>query len=198
MSSTDNAANADAMALTADLACYDVATSAKGQKTATVHRNGIFAFWTFTSPATPLFNPTCYGVGETSGKQSLCLRPEADVLEQAEALDQWAVHYCTLNSERLFGKVLNESQVRDRYSPIVRTSDRYPPFVKVKISTDKAAPKYWDVNKDARSAPENWTQCQMLCRSRIVGFWFMGNSFGLSVQVADAQIMQETALECPF
>jgi hypothetical protein len=190
--------NADAMALTADLACYEVTTSAKGQKTAAVHRNGVFAFWTFGSAATPLFNPSAYGAGDTSGKQSLCLRPGADVLEQAEALDQWAVDYCILNSERMFGKALNESQVRDRYNAIVRRSDRYPPFVKVKIATDKSAPNYWDANKEPRSAPENWTQCQLLCRSRIVGFWFMGTSFGLSVQVVDAQIVQETAVECPF
>ena len=190
--------NTDAMALTADLACYEVTTSAKGQKTAAVHRNGVFAFWTLASPANPLFNPSAYGVGDASGKQSLCLRPGADVLAQAEELDQWAVDYCTLNSERVFGKVLNESQVRDRYNAIVRKSDRYPPFVKVKIATDKSAPNYWDANKEPRSAPENWTQCQLLCRSRIVGFWFMGTSFGLSVQVVDAQIVHETAVECPF
>ena len=196
--SSDDAANTDTMSVTTGLACYEVTTSAKGQKTAAMHRNGELALWTFGSAATPLFNPSTYGVGDTSGKQSLCLRPGADVLGQAIELDAWAITYCTLMSERMFGKVLSEAQVRDRYSPIVRKSDRYPPFVKVKISTDKSAPNYWNENKEPRSAPENWTQCQVLCRARIAGFWFMGNSFGLSVQVVDAQILQETAIECPF
>ena len=188
----------DAMTLTTDLACYEVTSSAKGQKSAAVHRNGQFAFWTLASPATPLFNPSSYSVGDATAKQSLCLRPDPDVLEQAESLDQWAIDYCTLNSERMFGKVLNESQIRDRYNPIVRKSDRYPPFVKLKISIDKGAPNYWDADKNSRSAPENWTQCQLLGRARILGFWFMGTSFGLSVQLVDAQIVHETSVVCPF
>ena len=187
-------------ALTANLACYDTASNTKGQKTAAVIRDGQPAYWTLPSGATALFQPSAYkGVSgqDTSGKLSLCLNAGPEVREQADELDQWAISYCTLHSDRLFGKALSTEQVTDRYNPIVKKSDKYPPFIKIKIS-DRGAPNFWDANKQSRQAPENWTACQMLCRARLVGFWFMGTSFGLSVQLTDAQILAETSSACPF
>ena len=191
---------ADAMTVTADLACLDIASNAKGQKTASVIRDGRPAFWTLPSAATPLFAPSAYkGVtGDSSGRLSLCLNAGPDVMSQAESLDQWAISYCTLHSDRLFGKALTQDQVADRYNSIVKRSDKYPPFLKLKISTERGAPTYWDANKQSRPAPENWPACQMLCRAKLIGFWFMGNSFGLSVQLQDAQILEESSVECPF
>ena len=123
-------------AVTANLTCYDVATSARGQKTAAVIRDGQPAFWTLPSVATPLFAPSAYkGVsGDSSGKLSLCLNAGPDVMKEAEEIDDWAVNYCTLHSDRLFGKVLTRDQVLDRYNSVVKRSEKYPPFLKLKIS----------------------------------------------------------------
>ena len=187
-------------AVTANLACYDIASSAKGQKTAAVIRNGQPAFWVLPSVATPLFAPSAFKSlsGDSNGKLSLCLNAGSDVMAEAEEIDEWAVTYCTLHSERLFGKVLTRDQVLDRYNAIVKKSEKYPPFLKLKISPDRGAPNFWDAKKQSRQAPENWPACQMLCRARILGFWFMGTSFGLSVQLVDSQILDESSVACPF
>ena len=188
-------------AVTADLACLDVASNAKGQKTAAIIRDGQPAFWTISSPATPLFAPSAYkGVSgqDSSGRLSLCLNAGPDVLAEADALDTWCKSYATLHSDRLFGKALTAEQVADRYNGIVKRSDKYPPFLKMKISTDRNAPNFWDQNKQKRDAPEMWQMCQMLCKARIYGMWFMGTSFGLTVQLSDAQITEEGAFACPF
>ena len=191
---------ADAMTVTANLACLDIASNAKGQKTAAVIRDGQPAFWTLPSPVTPLFAPSAYkGVsGDSSGRLSLCLNAGPDVMAEAEEIDRFAISYCTLHSDRLFGKALTEAQVADRFNPIVKTSDKYPPFLKMKVSTDRGAPTYWDPNRTSRPAPDNWPACQMLCRARILGFWFMGNSFGISISLTDAQILEESSVACPF
>ena len=187
-------------AVTANLACLEIASNAKGQKTAAVTRNGQPAFWTLPAPAVPLFTPSAYkGVsGEASGRLSLCLNAGPDVTAEADELDRWAVAYATTHSEKMFGRTLSAEQVADRYNGIVKRSDKYPPFLKLKISTDRGAPNYWDVNKASRLAPENWQLCQVLCRARILGMWFMGNSFGLSVQLQDCQILDEGNVACPF
>ena len=141
MSAFASATNALAMtsAVTANLACYDIASSAKGQKTAAVIRNGQPAFWVLPSVATPVFAPSAFKSlsGDSSGKLSLCLNGGSDVMAQAEEIDEWAINYCTLHSERLFGKVLTQEQVLDRYNPIVKKSDKYAPFLKLKISPDR-------------------------------------------------------------
>ena len=198
MSASADSTNA-MTAVTANLTCYDIATSARGQKTAAVIRDGQPAFWTLPSVATPLFAPSAYkGVsGDSSGKLSLCLNAGPDVMKEAEEIDDWAISYCTLHSDRLFGKVLTRDQVLDRYNSVVKRSDKYPPFLKLKIS-DRGEPNYWDANRQSRPAPENWQACQILCRARILGFWFMGTSFGLSVQLTDAQILSESSVSCPF
>ena len=79
------------MNVTRDLVCLEVATSAKGQKTATLQRNGQVAYWTLARPVIPLFQPSAF-VGATnegsSSKLSLCLTAPLEVLAEAKALDQ--------------------------------------------------------------------------------------------------------------
>ena len=198
MSASADSTNA-MTAVTANLTCYDVAINARGQKTAALIRDGQPVFWTLPSAATPLFTPSSYkGVaGDSSLKLSLCLNADPDVMKEAEEIDDWAVSYCTAHAEKLFGKVLTRDQVLDRYNSVVKRNEKYPPFLKLKIS-DRNEPNYWDANRQGRSAPENWQACQILCRCKIYGFWFMSTSFGLSVQLTDAQILEESSVSCPF
>ena len=187
------------MANFSDLTVLDVISNAKGQKNAAIVRDGQNAFWVLNAPVTPIWQPSAFkGVtGESTGKLSLCVT--GDVTAEATALDTWAVETACANSERLFGKVLSKEQVSDRYNGIFKKADKYPSFVKFKIGNDRNAPNYWDVNKEKREQPEDFTRCSLLCRLRILGFWFQSStSFGLTVQLADAQITEEASAACPF
>jgi len=209
MSARANAANSQAaistMAITQDLTCLDASTNAKGQKTAAIVRKGQPAWWTFASPVVPLFQPSAYqGVVTTpdaSQRLTLCLSAQPDVMAEAEALDEWGVQYAVENSEKLFSKKLTLEQVKDRYTPIVKKTEKYPPYLKIKVASDRNdrnSPSYWGKNKQKREAPDNWQRCSIQCHCRIVGFWFMGStSFGISVQLSDA-ITDETESSCPF
>ena len=161
------------MTTTKDLACLDVASSAKGQKTATIQRNGQPAYWTLSSSAQPLFQPSAFnatGGDASSSRLSLCLTVGSDVMAEAHLLDSWAIQYAFENGERLFGKPLTMEQVKDRYFPLVKVTDKYPAYLKIKVAVDRNAPTYWSVDKTKRGPPENWTLSRLLCNCKIASF----------------------------
>jgi len=182
------------------LAALDPTTNPKGQKNANIVRDGSQAFWLISSPVQPLWQPSAFkGVsGDATGRLSLCLMGTADVLAEATALDEWAVDYAFQHSERLFGKALTKDQVSDRYNSVLKKADKYPSYIKVKLGTERNAPKYWDESKQPRDAPTDFMACSLQCKLRIVSLWFMNTSFGLTVQLQDAQVVSEHAQTCPF
>ena len=193
-----------AMAIVQDLVCLEVTANSKGQKTAPIFRNGgASAYWVIPGNCRPLFDPSAFK--GTDGKSenvrlSLCLSATEEALEEAKAIDEWAISYATSHSIQFFGKQLTRDQVVDRYSaPLVKTSDKYPAFIKMKTCSEgRGMPSFWNAEKQRRDAPTRWTDVSLVCGARIIGFWFMGPSFGLTVQLQDAQILSETATVCPF
>ncbi len=189
------------MANFSDLAALDVVSNAKGQKNAVIVRgDGQNAFWVLQSPVSPIWQPSAFkGVsGEATGKLSLCVTGDADLMLEAVALDDWAKDYACQNSDRMFGKTLSKEQISDRYNGVFKKADKYPSFIKFKLGVDRNAPNYWSPEKQKRDQPEDFTKCLLLCRLRILGFWYMSTSFGLTVQLCDAQVTTEQAAECPF
>ena len=189
------------MATFTDLTALDPVANSKGQKNAVIVRDGQNAFWTLSSPVTPIWQPSAFkGIsGESNGKLSLCVNGDPDVMGEAASLDNWAVDYATMESARLFGKTLTREQVRDRYNGVLKASPDKPAFLKLKIGCDRNAPNYWTNEKERREPPEDFTKCLLQCRARVLGFWFMSTGFGLTIQLADAQVVSEQAsASCPF
>ena len=189
-----------AMAVTSGFVVLDVQANKLGQKNAAIVKDGQNAYWTMAGPVSPLWQPSAFkGVsGESTGKLSLCVTGDENTMGQAVDVDAWACEYAFAHSERLFGKQLTKEQVIDRYCPIVRKADKYPAFIKFKIGQDRNAPSYWDTERNKRDQPEDFTCCQLNCRLRVVGMWFQSTSFGLSVQLSDAQVSTEAMQICPF
>jgi hypothetical protein len=191
-------ANAANMAFVS-LVSFDPVAGSKGQRTATIaHTDGQPALWTLKSGVKPLFAPNSFS-GDANAKKSLCLTVPAEVMDEAVALDDWAVKYAQVHSERLFGKALTLDQIKERYVGVVRSHEKYPSYVKVKIATDlRNQPIYWTPEKTKRGPPEEWLNCELMCQFKIVSFWFMSSQFGLSVQLANAQVTEELMQVCPF
>ena len=167
---TCSAAAVDCRSAVADnLAVLDPVTNTKGQKNALVVRgaSSLKAFWVLPSPVKCLFQPTAFkGVqGEAVGRLSMCVSGDELVMNDALALDAWAISYATEHSERLFGKKYTSEQVTDRYNAIVKKSDKYPAFIKLKLGTEKNAPNYWSPAKEKQGAPEDFTVCEFQCKA---------------------------------
>ena len=120
----------------ASLERHDPVANAKGQKNAViVHRDGAPALWTLSSSVKPLFQPSSFNSAD-NGRKSLCLSVPPEVMVEATSLDDWAICYAQQHSERLFGKALNQEQVKERYMGVVKNHDKYPAYLKVKIAVD--------------------------------------------------------------
>jgi hypothetical protein len=106
---------------------------------------------------------------------------------------------CVANSAKLFGKVLTETEVRGRYSPIVKRSDKgYPPTFKVKINiSGKNQIKCWGLDKEPRPQPEAWVRCKVQPKITARSLWIMSKDFGVLLEATDVRI-NETSDECPF
>ena len=151
-----------------------------------------------TSSVKPLFQPSSFN-SDNLGRKSLCLSAPPEVMAEAASLDEWAVGYAKHHSERLFGKALTIDQVKERYMGVVKTHDKYPAYLKVKIAVDlRNQPLYWTPEKTKRGPPEDWVESELMCQFKITGFWFMAASFGLSVQLANAQVTDAAPQVCPF
>jgi hypothetical protein len=182
-----------------NLMSMDLLANAKGQKTAAIiTTDGQPAHWTLASSAKPLFEPSSF-LNESTSRKSLCLSVPPEVMDEANLLDAWAKSYAHRNSERLFGKALTMDQINERYMGVVKTSDKYPPYLKVKIASDlRNQPLYWTPEKTKRGPPTDWVGSELLCQFKIQGFWFMTSSFGITVQLANAQVVEGVEQVCPF
>ena len=182
------------------LECHDPVANTKGQKNATiVQRDGQPALWTLTSSVKPLFQPSSFNSTDSGGRKTLCLSVPPEVMAEAVSLDTWAVSYAHHHSERLFGKVLTIEQVTERYMGVVKSHDKYPAYLKVKVAVDlRNQPTYWTPEKTKRGPPDDWVESELMCQFKIAGFWFMSASFGLSVQLANAQVTDAEPQVCPF
>jgi hypothetical protein len=150
-----------------------------------------------------MFPPSAYaGTGaapDAAARLSMSLRASPKALEGGGALDAWAIGYATAHSERLFGKVLSEAQVRDRYTSVIKISEKYPASLRVKISSEgRYAPTYWTPAKERRDAPADLQGCVIQPRVRVSSFYFMGAQFGVVLQLQSALVDSEASMECPF
>lgn len=151
-SSSASAAPLMESTVTDKLAALDVVSNAKGQKHATLDCEGMNAFWVLPGPVVCLWQPSVFKGMAGVTARSMCLTGGGDMMNEARALDAWAVQYATQNSERLFGKVLSREQVIDRYNGVLKANEKYPAFLKLKPGTDSNAPNFWDGDKNKRDA----------------------------------------------
>ena len=61
----------------------------------------------------------------------------------------------------------------------------------------KGQVRIWQ-DKKPRPAPETWSGCTVNVRLVLKSVYFMGNNFGVTVDVTDVAIDAEPVSECPF
>ena len=174
----------------------DLFVSGKGAKLAPITAsNGAPVHWRPVEPLGVVFPPNTFSPDDKSGRANLTLRPNEQQQLDLRSLDDTIVQLCCQNSERLFGKTLSEAQVRERYQGALKVSDKYPPAVRLKMCME--AVKYWSPVGQPCKAPDNWTDASVRPVVRVKSLWFMTGSFGVLLELTDAQVTQEEKF-CPF
>ena len=177
----------------------DVVVSAKGAKIAPVTTtNGALVYWRPTEPLSVVFPPGNYQDDGSKTRMNLTLKPNTEQIYQLTELDEKILQLCVANAERLFQKSITEAQIRERYQGALRQSEKYPANVRVKMNTEgPGAVRYWNRDGSAAKSPENWVNASVRPAIRVKSLWFMAGSFGVLLELTDAQVTPEEQT-CPF
>ena len=171
-------------------------TSSKGAKSAFISRGGGPAVWQPCDPMLPVFEPSSFDGKSSRLNLVLHVTPEQEA--EVRALDEWCLAEVVRQSEQLFGKALTVEQLTPCYQPCLKTSEKYPPNVRVKLNLDgNRAACFWDSNKQRTAAPSSWLDAAIRPIIRIKAVWFMAKQFGIVLELTDAQIT-EVVPKCPF
>ena len=175
----------------------DVSTTGKGKNVPFLYGKTPVV-WIPESSLTVAYEPGVFS-GEEVSRVNICFRLQSDVEDELVQLDEWVVKQATSHSERLFGKALSEEQVRAKYQPALKTSDKgYPPVLRAKMNiSGKGVVKIWQ-DKKAREPPNPWSGCAVNGRLLLKSLYLMGGNFGCTFEVSDLEIVEEPASSCPF
>ena len=178
----------------ANLAIGEVAVSGKGAKSASLSYNGAPVTWQ-PGPSQVVYEPSSFN-GEEQARVNLVMRATTQVEEQLTALDEKIVQMAILHSVRLFGKALTPDEIRLKYNPCLKRSEKgYCPTFKAKVTLGKL--RCWDMEKERRAAPAAWTQCSVTPLVQVKALWFLSKEFGVLCEIQDL-IVDEASQECPL
>jgi hypothetical protein len=174
------------------------AVNAKGAKSVPFTANKLPVTFTPDTPLQVVYEPSGYN-DPAAERVNLVMRMTPELLEELTALDVYIVGLLALNSVKVFGKPLTEEEVKAKYSPIVKTSDKgYPPTFKVKLNVGVARKvRVWDAEKRPISAPEAWSQCTVVPKITLKSIWFLSKECGALLETTDVMIATSGG-DCPF
>ncbi len=182
----------------ASLALGELVTSKKGTKSVPLTSAGQPLAW-LPEAQHVLFEPKSFN-GES--RVNLVMKASPSVVETLDAFDEQVVQLCFAESQRLFGRSLSLEEVRMRYNPCLKQSDKgYEPTFKAKIGLEgSGAVKCWNADATPRKIPPSWTGCAVRPRIVFRCLWFMPTAFGCLLECSDALISEgfENKPRCPF
>ena len=180
------------------LALGDLTTTAKGAKSAAFIYGKDPVVWQPETAMTVAYEPGVFS-GEDVARVNLTLRPVEQVQAELQELDEWIVRQVTAQSDRILGRAQTEDQVRARYAPTLKVSDKgYPPTLRCKMNlSGKGQVRIWS-GKQSRPNPEPWTGCLVKARILLKSLYIMGANFGVTFEVTDVSVESEPVSECPF
>jgi hypothetical protein len=188
------------MSITQSYQLADVHISAaRGAKSAMLTCKTGQVVWLASQACEAPFGATNFDRDVTAVRQNLELRLSKEQDDFFSQVDAWAVEYLSANSERLFKKQLTVAQVKEIYHSPVKSSEKYDPLLRTKItSSGNWATRYWDHEGKPAAAPASLKGVRLIPRLHLSHLWIMGSSCGFAVNVTDIQVEDVPLVECPF
>ncbi len=113
---------------TIDLAALtlgDVSVSGKGAKSCQFTAHGLQVLVHFEAMSIA-FEPSAYNDPDAT-RVNMVFRPTAEVIDTLTQLDEWILQAVCKDPPKYFGKQRSSDQIRESYTPIVKTSEKYEP-----------------------------------------------------------------------
>ena len=176
----------------------DVVTSSKGAKSIPITSFGATVDWQPIGVFVPCFEPSAFNDPEASRVKISLMTSTTGIENELNLLDERICSLLIKDTQKYFGQVLTETQVRERMQPSVRVSAQGHRSWRLKMNvTGRAACTCYDENRQVRPAPESWMYCSLRPHVLVKGVWLMNKEFGIVYELAAAQIC-ESAKKCPF
>ena len=116
-------------------------------------------------------------------------------------MNQLDAHLCKAlakDSQKYFGQILTEAQVKERMQASVRTSDKGHKSWRLKMNiSGRAKCLCYGEERQLRDPPEVWMDVSLRPRVVVKALWMMNKECGIIYELQAAQIC-ETVKECPF
>ena len=121
-------------------------------------------------------------------------------LGRLKEIDAWALDYITANSERLLTKQLSRTEVKNGYTPLVRTyGSSCSCKTKINIRGSRAAILWNEKGEQILEPPADgtWQDYAYIAYVAIPQLWIMQGTFGLLLETT-ALMLQAPAATNPF
>jgi hypothetical protein len=176
----------------------DLVTSSKGAKTIPLTTtSGQPIYWLPDGEFVPCFEPSAFNDPEAT-RVNISLMTFPAIEARLQALDQYLHRALVKDSQKYFGQVLTEEQVKERMQPSVRCSDKGHRSWRLKMNIEgRAKCVCYDLDRQIRAPPQSWLDISLRPRVVVKGLWLMNKECGLIYKLQAAQICEVTK-ECPF
>ena len=179
------------------LSLNELQISGKGAKQVLLYSRDAALVWK-PGPLRVQWQPKAFNDPDAS-RVAICFQSNEEVESYLQALDTWVIKTLALAPRKYFGQDLTESQIKERYTPALKTSQKGYVHLRAKMNlAGRNGVRCWDAeSRLQRKAPEDWTVCEVQPSLEIKGLWLMSKDFGLLLEMTDC-LINETSTLCPF
>ena len=179
------------------LSLGELSVSGKGSKSIPLYSQDAPLVWR-PGPLRVQWQPKAYNDPEAN-RVAVCFQATDAVEAYLHVLEDWVIKTLALAPKKFFGQDLSESQIRERYNPAIKVSQKGYSHLKAKMNiAGRTGVRCWDTETRAqRKQPDDWTMCEVQPSLEIKGLWVMNKDFGLVIEMTDALISESSTL-CPF
>ena len=182
---------------TKDLTLGDLQVSSKGAKQFPLNDREEPLLWK-PGPLHVLWQPSAFKDPEAS-RVTICFSSTPEVESYLHDLESWVLKTVASAPKKFFGVDLTQSQVQEKYSPVVKVSQKGYAHIKAKMNiAGKNSVRCWDAETRAqKKQPEDWTMCEVQPSFHVKGVWVMNKDFGILIEMTDALTIERSNI-CPF
>ena len=176
-----------------DISLGEATTSSKGAKAIPL----VVPLILQPGPLRVVWKPSAFQQPDAS-RVNICFALDDAASAYFQTVDMALLKLLSDDPKKYFGQPLTYEQIRERYQPAIKVSEKGYTTLKAKMNlTGPAKVRCWSSEKTPREMPLDWGMADVSPRLAIKGLWLMAREFGLLVEMTDA-LIEERSVECPF
>jgi hypothetical protein len=177
----------------------DPVLSSRGAKSIPVLTNDNQPFiWMPAEMHHVVYEPSAYN-DENANRVNVCFAVTEALENQLKIYDDVIIKALIKDSQKYFGQVLSETQIRERFANSQKTSEKGFSNFRMKMNkSGRGRCQTYDMNREPRALPESFLSCSLKPRLQLKGLWMMGRDLGPLWELVAIQVDEKDSKVCPF